>query len=63
MLSIPIILVLGLIAFGMIKWGNHKASGVVVGVLFGLTLAATPAGPPILDGFKTFSNSVIQLFS
>ena len=42
MLSIPLVLLLGFLAYGLVRWGNQKASGVVVGVLFGLALAATP---------------------
>jgi hypothetical protein len=58
MLSIPLVLLLGFLAYGLVRWGNQKASGVVVGVLFGLALAATPIGPPILSGLNTLSSAM-----
>ena len=60
MLSIPLVLILGLLAFGLIKWGKQKVSGVLVGVLFGLALASTAAGPPILRGFTAFSAAIFR---
>ena len=46
--TIPLVVVLGLLAFGLVKWGKQKVSGVLVGVVFGLALATTALGPPIL---------------
>ena len=63
MLSIPLVLLLGILAFGLVKWGKQKVSGVIVGVLFGIALASTAVGPPILDGLNTLSNSIVRAFS
>lgn len=58
MLTIPLVILLGFLAFGLVRWGKQSASGVVVGALFGLALAATAAGPPILRGFTAFSAAI-----
>lgn len=59
-MTIPLVLLLGFLAFGLIRWGNQKVSGVVVGVLFGLALASTAVGPPILGGFTSFSAAIFR---
>lgn len=58
MFTIPLVLLLGFLAFGLVRWGKQKPSGVVVGVLFGLALASTAVGPPILGGFTAFSAAI-----
>jgi hypothetical protein len=63
MLSIPLVILLGFLAFGLVRWGKQKVSGVVVGVFFGLALASTAVGPPILTGLNTLSNSIVSAFS
>ena len=63
MITIPLVLLLGLLAFGLVRWGNQKASGVVVGVLFGLALASTSIGPPIVHGLTSFSSSMVKAIS
>ena len=60
MLSVPLVLLLGFLAFGMVRWGKQKVSGVAVGVLFGLALASTAVGPPILSGLNSLSNSLVS---
>lgn len=57
-MTIPLVILLGFVAFGLIRWGNQRASGVVIGALFGLALASTAAGPPILSGFTAFSAAI-----
>lgn len=59
-MTIPIVLLLGFLAFGLVKWGKHKVSGVVVGILFGLALASTAVGPPILAGFTAFGRALFS---
>jgi hypothetical protein len=59
MITIPLVIVLGLLAFGLVKWGKQKVSGVLVGVLFGLALATTALGPPILDAVMAASKTVV----
>ena len=48
-MTIPLVVLLGLLAFGLVKWGKQKVSGVLVGIVFGLALATTAVGPPILN--------------
>ena len=60
MLSIPLVILLGFLAFGLVRWGKQKVSGMVVGVLFGLALASTAVGPPILSGLSTMSSALVS---
>lgn len=59
MLSVPMVLLLGFLAFGLVKWGGQKVSGVLVGVLFGLALAATAIGPSLISAFNSLSESLL----
>ena len=59
MLSVPLVLLLGFLAFGLVRWGGQKVSGVLVGVLFGLALAATAVGPSIISAFNALSASLL----
>lgn len=63
MITIPLVLLLGLLAFGLVRWGRQKLSGVLVGVLFGLALASTSVGPPIIHGLTSFSSSLVKTIS
>jgi hypothetical protein len=63
MVTLPIVVLLGLLAFGLVKWGNQKVSGVLVGVVFGLALATTSVGPPILHAVSTASETVVSAIS
>lgn len=63
MLSIPLVILLGFLAFGLVRWGKQKVSGVVVGALFGLALASTAVGPPILPGLNSLSSSLVNTIS
>ena len=48
MVTLPLVIVLGLLAFGLVKWGKQKVSGVLVGIVFGLALGndgCRPADP------------------
>ena len=60
MLTLPLVIVLGLLAFGLVKWGKQKVSGVLVGIVFGLALATTAVGPPILHAVTTASMTVVS---
>lgn len=60
MVTIPLVVLLGLLAFGLVRWGKQKLSGVIVGVLFGLALASTSVGPPILHGLTTMSTTLVK---
>ena len=57
-MTIPLVILLGFIAFGLVKWGKGKASHIIVGILFGLALASTGIGPPILSGFQAFGTAI-----
>ena len=63
MVTLPFVVVLGLLAFGLVKWGKQKVSGVVVGMLFGLALATTAVGPPILHAVTAASKTVVAAIS
>jgi len=62
-MTIPIVVLLGLLAFGLVKWGKQKISGLLVGILFGLALATTSVGPPILHAVSTASKTVVSAVS
>jgi len=59
-MTIPLVVLLGILAFGLIRWGKQKLSGIVVGVLFGLALASTVVGPPILRAVQVGSTTVLR---
>jgi hypothetical protein len=63
MLSIPLVNLLGLLAYLLVRYGKQKVSGMVVGVLFGLALASTALGPPILRGVNVLSASLVGAIS
>lgn len=63
MVTLPLVIVLGLLAFGLVKWGKQKMSGVVVGILFGLALATTAVGPPILSAVSAAAKTVVAAIS
>jgi hypothetical protein len=58
-MTIPLVVILGAVAFGVIKWGKQKLSGIIVGVLFGLALASTVVGPPIIHAVQVASTTVL----
>lgn len=62
-MTIPIVVLLGLLAFGLVKWGKQKISGLLVGILFGLALATTSVGPPILNAVSSASKTVVSAVS
>ena len=63
MVTLPVVVLLGLLAFGLVKWGKQKVSGVLVGIVFGLALATTAVGPPILNAVSDVSESVVAAIS
>ena len=63
MVTLPLVVLLGLLAFGLVKWGKQKVSGVVVGMLFGLALATTAVGPPILHAVSSASKTIVNAIS
>ena len=63
MITLPLVALLALIAFGLVVWGDEKISGILVGIVLGLALATTPVGPPILDAVKVASEAVFTAIS
>ena len=63
MVTLPLVVLLGLLAFGLVRWGKQKVSGVVVGMLFGLALATTAVGPPILHAVSAASRTIVTAIS
>lgn len=59
----PLVVILGLLAFGLVRWGKQKISGLLVGILLGLALASTAVGPPILDAVTSASRTVFAAIS
>ena len=48
MVTLPLVVVLGLLAFGLVKWGKQKLSGVLVGSCSAWRWRRRRSGPPIL---------------
>ncbi|MGL5825769.1 MAG: hypothetical protein ACRCYU_13310 [Nocardioides sp.] len=63
MLTMPLFLVLLLIAFVAVKYGATKLGPVVLGVLLGLTMASTAFGPPLTNGLEQFSRTLVATIS
>ncbi len=63
MITLPLVALLALIAFGLVVWGDERISGILVGVVLGLALATTPVGPPILHAVKVASEAVFTAIS
>lgn len=63
MASIPFVFLMGIIAFCMVKWGKSKAGGMMVGCLFGLLLATTAVGPPIVSAATSAEQAIISGFA
>ncbi|MFC7622470.1 hypothetical protein [Microlunatus sp. GCM10028923] len=60
MITVPLVLLMLGIAFLMIKFGKQKPVPMVFGVLVGVVLASTPAGPPIADGIEWFCQEALK---
>ena len=58
-MTIPLVLLLGIIVVIAVKWGKQKLFGVFLGVLFGLALATTAFGAAILHGVTAMSAAII----
>jgi hypothetical protein len=63
MVTSPLFIILAVAAVVAVKWGPMKVSHLVLGVLLGLSLAATSLGPPILDGITSAMSSVVSTVS
>lgn len=59
MVTVPLVAILGIALFLLVKFGKQGLGGAVVGAFFGLALASTAVGDPITDGLQTFCDAVI----
>jgi hypothetical protein len=62
-LTMPLFLVLLLIAIVGVKYGAMKFGAVLLGTLLGLTMASTAFGPPMVKGLEQFSKTVVETVS
>ncbi|WP_152363815.1 hypothetical protein [Microlunatus speluncae] len=60
MVTVPLVAILAVGLFLLVKFGKQGLGGAVVGVFLGLALASTTVGPPIIDGLQTFCDTVIS---
>jgi hypothetical protein len=63
MVTLPLFLILLLIAYLSVRHGKAGAPAMVLGVLLGLTMASTAIGPPLLSGLTTLSTTVVHSIS
>lgn len=56
-MSVPFLLLVGLIIFARCKWANVSIGDMFIGCLLGLALAGTVIGPPILNGTQTLATA------
>ncbi|GGU40784.1 hypothetical protein [Nocardioides albus] len=60
MVTAPLVLILGVIAFFMTKGTASTIAATIVNILFGIALASTLIGPPMIQGLEAGSNAVVQ---
>lgn len=59
MVTLPLVVLLGVITWFLVRKGGAKTGHMIVGVLFGLTLAATPLGAQVLTMLHSLSASAV----
>jgi hypothetical protein len=62
-ITFPLFLLFAFVAIVLVKTGAVKGGALVLGVLVGLSLASTSAGPPILSAMTTATTTVVHTFS
>lgn len=60
MITFPLFLLLGFIVVICLKTKSAQLGSVVLGCLFGLSMASTALGPPILTALTNMSTAVVQ---
>jgi hypothetical protein len=60
MVTAPLVVILGLVAFFLVKGKASNVWAALVNVLLGIALASTILGPPMISGLESGSNAVIQ---
>ncbi|HEY8717738.1 hypothetical protein [Pengzhenrongella sp.] len=63
MVTLPLFLILLVVAYISVRHGKARPGGMVLGVLLGLAMATTAIGPPLLAGLTTLSTTAIQAIS
>ena len=63
MVTVPLFLILLIVAYVSVRHGKAGAGGMVLGVLLGLAMASTAIGPPLLNGLTSLSTTVIRSIS
>jgi hypothetical protein len=59
MVTVPMVVVLGFIAWLMVRKGGWKAGPVVLGCILGLFMAATPLGPEVIRGLNVVVDAAV----
>lgn len=63
MVTAPLVIILAIATFLAVKYGSAKPGSMVLGVLFGLSLASTTIGPPMLGALQDGMTSVVSSVS
>ncbi|MER6937087.1 hypothetical protein ABTX24_13480 [Nocardioides sp. NPDC127514] len=63
MVTAPLFIIFAIALFCMVKWGGTHPGVLAMGALFGLSLASTTFGAPILDGMETAMTSALSAVS
>lgn len=63
MVTMPLFVILSLIAYVAVKYAGAKLGTMIFGLLVGLSMASTSLGPPVLAQFTTFSQFLAGLIS
>jgi hypothetical protein len=63
MVSMSVFVVLLIAVAAGLYFRKVKAGSLVLGALFGLALASTAVGGPVLDGFQTAIDSLVTAIS
>jgi hypothetical protein len=63
MVSMPLVVLFGLTSCFLVKKFGAKSAHMIVGALFGLTLAATPFGQQCVAGLNSLSAQAVAALS
>lgn len=61
MITIPLAVLMVIIAGLLIKFGKQKPVPMLFGLLVGVVLASTPLGPPLADGVEYVCRELVKL--
>ena len=60
MITAPLAVILGVVAFSLVKTKSSTIWASIANILFGIALASTVVGPPMINGLESGSNAVFQ---